>query len=774
MARPVTSTFGVFRHRRCQLVQNLLLVVAVMIVHNMLATHHVWAAQSFQEEPSDTAVVIGEAVVVLKCIIAEKSGELIWFKGEEYIASDMDLTISKYPRYSFEGNTSLGEYNLQIDNAILEDDGEYHCQVTATTDNPVIASRRARLIIQRIPSMMTLRPSDPILSVVVGVPTNLTCEATSANPAAQIKWLRGGSELSATYQRTWKAGDPSGKLMNAASALKVYPALADHSIVYECQVSHMAMATPRTLGITLDVQHAPVVVVEASHTPIREDTPVIFRCVVDANPRRVSYLWAKNGEPISGAEDNQVELVITKEDHMASIACTAENTIGSVTGSLTTPVLYGPRFLEVPVSVSVDEEGPAQMSCSADGNPTPTIKWTRLGSRATLSTMHILQFDLVRESDVGTYVCIATVPGFEPIMSYGRVDINAIPEIKSPSQQTAKLDGKATLECFTDTKPDPYLAMWTWDDQQLEEGTVGRFTATKREANGGVLSELVIDGVTPADFGVYNCTMMNEVGDVSLLITLIQQDLDLIVWIIIAVIGTSAVIFVLTIIVMFYCRRKWQRRKKATSLNKGKVQLEIVRKLTTDDDDQRTNSDSYSYNATPPSTPGKPRYAEPYEFTRGRRDSFDDPHYRAPRRQSDGYSYDGNHPDRYPDRYAENEYSEPIVRRKVDDDRVSYHSDRSEDYGRRDHGDSRYDDAMYDDEVKQYNSKDPRYADDTPYDDQSYGNRSYEDSEERSHGDRRYDDGYSYEDSSRRYSYTGSEGGSDASQVARNKLATNV
>ena len=76
------------------------------------------------------------------------------------------------------------------------------------------------------------------------------------------------------------------------------------------------------------------------------------------------------------------------------------------------------------MSVSVDEEGPAQMSCSADGNPTPTIKWTRLGSRATLSTMHVLQFDLVRESDVGTYVCIATVPGFEPIMSYGRVDIN--------------------------------------------------------------------------------------------------------------------------------------------------------------------------------------------------------------------------------------------------------------------------------------------------------------------------------------------------------------
>ncbi|XP_038066026.1 kin of IRRE-like protein 3 [Patiria miniata] len=771
------SKVSVFRYRRCPFVQLLLVAFAQSVF-----SYHAWAAQSFQEEPSDTSVVIGEAVVVLKCIVSEKSGNLIWFKGDGYFASDADLDISGLQRYSFVGNTSLGEYNLQIENVILEDDGEYHCQATPTTDNPGIASRRARLIIKRAPSTTTLRPSDAILSVVVGVPTNLTCEATSANPPAEIVWLRAGANQAASYSRAWHpaTGDPSGKLTNVASALTLRPAVADHSVVYQCQVSHIALAAPQTLGITLDVQHAPVVVVEASHTPIREDTSVIFRCVVDANPRKVSYLWAKNGEPISGAADNQIELVINKEDHMASITCTAENIIGSGSGSLTTPVLYGPRFLDIPVSVSVDEEGPAQMSCSADGNPAPTIKWTRLGSRATLSTMQTLQFDLVRQSDVGTYVCIATVPGFEPVMSYGRLDINAIPEISSPREQKAKLGSEATLECFTDTKPDPFMVIWTWDDQQLEEGTMGRFSATKREVSGGVMSELTIDGVLTADFGVYNCTMMNEVGDVSLLITLIQQDLDLIVWIIIAVIGTAAVIFILTIIVMVYCRRKWQRRKKATSLNKGKVQLEIVRKLTDADDkdyDSKSRSDSYDYNATPPSTPGKPRYAEPYQFTRGRQDSFDDPHYRAPRRQSDGYSYDGRYPDRYPD----NEYSEPIVRKRESDGRVSYHSDRSEDYARRNQSDDgHYNDTMHDNEVKQYNSRDPRYADDTRYDDdRSYGNRSYDDNDDRHYNDSRYDDhryedGYSYGEGSRRYSEAGSEKGSEISQATRNKLATNV
>lgn len=40
--------------------------------------------------------------------------------------------------------------------------------------------------------------------------------------------------------------------------------------------------------------------------------------------------------------------------------------------------------------------------------------------------MQRLQFDSVQESDVGVYICEATVEGFEPVTSYGRVDINSM------------------------------------------------------------------------------------------------------------------------------------------------------------------------------------------------------------------------------------------------------------------------------------------------------------------------------------------------------------
>ena len=64
------------------------------------------------------------------------------------------------------------------------------------------------------------------------------------------------------------------------------------------------------------------------------------------------------------------------------------------------------------------------MKCTAQGNPTPTIKWTRLGSRATLSTMSTLMFDSVTESDIGVYVCTASVVGFDDVVTYGKLDIN--------------------------------------------------------------------------------------------------------------------------------------------------------------------------------------------------------------------------------------------------------------------------------------------------------------------------------------------------------------
>ena len=43
-----------------------------------------------------------------------------------------------------------GEYNLFIENAQLEDDGEYECQIAATAEFPGRASQKAQLTVNGV------------------------------------------------------------------------------------------------------------------------------------------------------------------------------------------------------------------------------------------------------------------------------------------------------------------------------------------------------------------------------------------------------------------------------------------------------------------------------------------------------------------------------------------------------------------------------------------------------------------------------------------------
>ncbi|XP_063959314.1 kin of IRRE-like protein 3 [Lytechinus pictus] len=606
------------------------------------------ATQSLTQQPAETAVNSGVGSVTLHCTVASKTGQLFWIKDGEHIGSDQDVNIPGRSRYSIVGDASAGEYNLKIVDVTLADDGLYQCQVTPSATDEGLKSNTAKLTVQRPPGSVSLDGS-PTMSVEVTEQVNLTCNANAANPAATIEWFRDNEPLEgAVYSSGRAANDVSGKLWDAVSELTVTPGLIDHGPLYECRASNAALTEPMTSSLTFDVQHAPVVAVETEPANVREETTTICRCVVNANPRSVSYVWTKNGETMTGVDGNQMELLVTKEDHKATIKCTATNTIGTTEGTMELNVLYGPRLVEVPASVSVDEGSPAQMLCIGDGNPTPTTKWTRLGSRATLSTMQSLQFDTVRESDVGVYVCSVTVPGFDPITTIGRLDINSVPLIDSLSIQKAKIGSTATLECSTDTKPDPYLIMWSWDDIELETGSVGRFEAEQVEASsGGIASLLHITKVQKEDYGDYNCTVWNEIGIQSKIITLEQQGMDLIIYIIIGVVSASGFIFIMTIIFMAYCRRRYRKKKvQSETTSKEAIPVEIIPQvMSLKDALNKGKKTGDEPDGSPHSSGSRPRYAMPHEFVNRRRDSWDDPQYR--RRQSNEYM-EPHHFDRRP------------------------------------------------------------------------------------------------------------------------------
>lgn len=54
--------------------------------------------------------------------------------------------MKNYPRYKMIGAISRGEYNLQIENVSVDDDGAYECQMLwGNKDNPQQVSAPGRL-----------------------------------------------------------------------------------------------------------------------------------------------------------------------------------------------------------------------------------------------------------------------------------------------------------------------------------------------------------------------------------------------------------------------------------------------------------------------------------------------------------------------------------------------------------------------------------------------------------------------------------------------------
>ena len=64
-----------------------------------------------------------------------------WMKGGFGLGTERELP--GYPRYKMDGSQALGEHNLMITNAQLEDDDTFDCQVMATEHSPGMKSRRA-------------------------------------------------------------------------------------------------------------------------------------------------------------------------------------------------------------------------------------------------------------------------------------------------------------------------------------------------------------------------------------------------------------------------------------------------------------------------------------------------------------------------------------------------------------------------------------------------------------------------------------------------------
>ncbi|XP_042207231.1 protein amalgam-like isoform X2 [Homarus americanus] len=153
-----------------------------------------------------------------------------------------------------------------------------------------------------------------------------------------------------------------------------------------------------------------------------------------------------------------------------------------------------------------------RLECQSEGNPTPTIHWSRQEGRLPSGAheeegLSMLLEEVDRHVE-GTYVCMADNGIGEPVSASMSVMVEYQPEIITEKAIVRTGEGdKVELVCIVHSRPTAEVT-WSKDGQTL---TLDNHL---EEQNGGHRHSLRISQVTEEDFGEYVCTAANEHGTV--------------------------------------------------------------------------------------------------------------------------------------------------------------------------------------------------------------------------------------------------------------------
>ncbi|XP_043237332.1 basement membrane-specific heparan sulfate proteoglycan core protein-like isoform X3 [Amphibalanus amphitrite] len=267
--------------------------------------------------------------------------------------------------------------------------------------------------------------------------------------------------------------------------------------------------TPPTPTISVSVSE-PIVVAQVG------ERATLFCSARSLNGERVSVRWYKeSGELPDRATDDRAGLLVIRaviSSDSGIYVCEARDSVSTVTeqtelrvgGGGTRPprVTISPRFLQLTAGE------PAQLECSADGSPQPTIEWTggrqgRLEPDVSIVD-GMLVIGAVRKEHEAQYVCTATsAAGTDSVTTAIYVSGDVVPPTEPfgdvrPEQVSVRPGQPVRVTCRA---RDPGASV-SWRRES------GRLPLRATTAQG----ELNIPNPVPADSGIYICTITISSG----------------------------------------------------------------------------------------------------------------------------------------------------------------------------------------------------------------------------------------------------------------------
>ncbi|KAJ1073307.1 hypothetical protein K5549_016710, partial [Capra hircus] len=540
------------------------MLVPVLLVLSFCLRGRAGLAPHFLQQPEDQVVLLGDEAR-LPCALGAYRGLVQWTKDGLALGGERDLP--GWSRYWISGNAASGQHDLHIRPVELEDQASYECQATQAG----LRSRPARLHVL-VPPEPPQVLGGPSVSLVAGVPANLTCRSRGdAHPTPELLWFRDGVRLDGAIFRQTPLKE--GTIGSVESILSLTPSSHDDGATLVCRARSQALPAGKDTAVTLSLQYPPVVTLSAEPQTVKEGEKVTFLCQATAQPPVTGYRWAKGGSPVLGARGPMLEIVADASFLTAPVSCEVSNAVGSANRSTALDVQFGPILQAKPKPLSVDVGEDASFS-SRRGTSSQGHALDAPSLSQVLASGPTLRLPAVGPEDAGDYVCRAE-PG---LSGQGGGAAEARLTVNAPPVVTALHSAPAF--CLVFASPAPEAVVWSWDEGFLTAGSRGRFLVENFPApeglagqGPGLISVLHISGTQESDFHRgFNCTARNRLGEGGTQVSLGRRDLLPTVRI---VAGVAAVATTLLMIITGVALCCWRHGRASASFSKQKNLVRI-------------------------------------------------------------------------------------------------------------------------------------------------------------------------------------------------------
>ncbi|NXF77746.1 NCAM1 protein, partial [Sclerurus mexicanus] len=473
--------------------------------------------------PSQGEISVGESKFFLCQVAGEaKFKDISWFSpnGEKLTPNQQRISVVRNDDFS----STLTIYNANIDDA-----GIYKCVVSSVEEGDSEATVNVKifqkLMFKNAPTPQEFKEGDDAVIV---------CDVVSSLPPTII-WKHKGRDVILKKDVRF--------IVLSNNYLQIRGIKKTDEGTYRCEGRILARGEINFKDIQVIVNVPPSVRARQStmNATANLSQSVTLACDADGFPEP-TVTWTKDGEPVEEADDEEKysfnydgsELVIKKVDKSdeAEYICIAENKAGEADATIHLKVFAKPKITYVENKTAMELEDQITLTCEASGDPIPSITWrtsTRnisneektldgriiVRSHARVSSLTLKE---IQYTDAGEYVCTASnTIGQDSQAMY--LEVQYAPKLQGPVAVYTWEGNQVNITCEVFAYPSAVIS-WFRDGQLLPSSNYSNI----KIYNTPSASYLEVTPDSENDFGNYNCTAVNRIGQESSEFILVQAD----------------------------------------------------------------------------------------------------------------------------------------------------------------------------------------------------------------------------------------------------------